>query len=248
MPWRDAQVRRVRRNEVIYRKGDACDGFFVVVFGTIRSSLFSSDGAEKPIQIAGSSNTFGEATMFQELDHYTTAIAAEDSALLFIPKVSITEQLLSNPRLAMRMLANLSYRLHMMVDDIDDFLLQPPPARVASYLLRLIPHDSPAARNVHLVLKKRLMAAQLNLQPETLSRHFRRMNDLGLVSIKGHTVTIHRVESLRQFVSANAHGPGRHASPESDPLHFDEGRELGDTLGASVGIDSLDSNHRTRHC
>ncbi|MEF7614591.1 Crp/Fnr family transcriptional regulator [Aquincola sp. MAHUQ-54] len=200
-----ADVVRVLKRDVIYRKGDACVGFYVVSYGRVRLSLFSSKGLEKPIQIAGRGNSFGEATMFQELPHYTTAIAAEDSGLVFVPQAVVVTLLQADWRLGMRMLANLSYRLHLMVDDIDDFLLQPPGARLASYLLRLSPADGGGPSSIRLELQKRLVAAQLNLTPETLSRYFREFSDAGLITLEGSHVTIHSIDGLRCYVAAETH-------------------------------------------
>lgn len=195
------RVVRVSKREVVYRKGDPCDGFYIVSYGRIRLSLFSTRGVEKPIQIAGAGNSFGEATMLQELAHYTTGIAVEDSGLIYVPKDVVTELLQSDWRLAMRMLANLAYRLHLMVDEIDDFLLQPPAARLASYLLRLVPARSIDASNVQLFLHKHLMASQLNLKPETLSRYFREFCSQGLIELQGSSITIFNVDRLCQYVS-----------------------------------------------
>ena len=197
-----ARVMRVLKRDIVYRKGDVCDGFYLVSYGRIRLSLFSSQGLEKPIQIAGMGNSFGDATMLQELAHYTTGIAVEDSGLVFVPKDVVTELLQSDGRLAMRMLANLAYRLHLMVDDIDDFLLQPPAARLATYLLRLIPPRSIETRNVQLFLHKHLMAAQLNLKPETLSRYFRQFCSQGLIELDGSRITIFSVDRLCQYGSS----------------------------------------------
>lgn len=197
----EVSVIRVLRREVVYRKGDVCDGFYIVSYGRIRLSLFSSKGIERPIQIASTGNSFGDATMLQETAHYITSIAVEDSGLVFIPKGVIVELLQSDWRLAMRMLANLACRLHLLVDDIDEFLMQPPAARLASYLLRLIPPRSLEAKNVELVMHKHLMAAQLNLKPETLSRYFREFCSQGLIGVEGNSITIFNVDQLCQYVS-----------------------------------------------
>jgi CRP-like cAMP-binding protein len=191
-----AQVIQADRREVLYRKGDACNGFFVVSYGCIRLSLYSDKGQEKPIQLAYPGNSFGEATMFQGLAHYTTGIASEDSSLVYVPRETIVQLLKGDWQLAMHLLANLSYRLHLMVDDIDDFLLKPPAQRLTRYLLRLVPQGMQERGHVRLVVNKRLMAAQLNLQPETLSRYFREFREQGLIAMAGRNITILDVARL----------------------------------------------------
>ncbi|HSV58895.1 MAG TPA: Crp/Fnr family transcriptional regulator [Variovorax sp.] len=207
-----ARVVRVSRRKVVYRKGDACEGFYIVAYGRVRLSLFSSKGMEKPIQIANPGGSIGEAAMFREIPHHSTAIAVEDCALVFVPKACVVDFLQADWRLGMRMLANLSCRMHSMGVDIDDFLSQPPAGRVASYLLRLIPAHSMDAGDIRLALHKHLVAAQLNLQPETLSRYFRDFCNRGLIKLERNCVTIFNVDRLAQFVAdENARGVGRAA-------------------------------------
>ncbi|MDM0112904.1 Crp/Fnr family transcriptional regulator [Variovorax sp. J22R133] len=195
----EARMVRVLRRDVIYRKGDVCSGFHVVSYGCVRLSLFSSKGVEKPIQVASAGSSFGEPAMLRGMPHDTTSIAVEDSGLIFIPKEAVLTLLQSDWRLGMRMLANLSHRLHQLIDDIDDFLLQPPAARLVSYLLRLVPPNSLDANNIQLTLHKHLVAAQLNLKPETLSRYFRQFCADGLIELRGNCVTIFNVVKLRQY-------------------------------------------------
>jgi CRP-like cAMP-binding protein len=196
-----ARVVRVARRNVVYRKGDTCEGFYIVAYGRLRLSLYSSKGTEKPIQIANPGTSVGEAAMFREIPHHSTAIAIEDSGLVFVPKACVLEFLQADWRLGMRMLANLSCRMHSMVDDIDEFLLQPPAGRVASYLLRLIPPQSIDVGNIRLALHKHLVAAQLNLQPETLSRYFREFCNRGLIKLERNYVTVFDVDRLCQFAA-----------------------------------------------
>jgi CRP-like cAMP-binding protein len=207
-----ARVVRVARRGVVYRKGDACEGFYIVAYGRIRLSLYSSRGTERPIQIANPGTSIGEAAMFREIAHHSTAIAVDDSALVFVPKACVIEFLQADWRLGMRMLANLSTRMHSMIDDIDDFLLQPPAGRVASYLLRLIPQQGSEAGNIRLALHKHLVAAQLNLQPETLSRYFRDFCNRGLIKLERNCITVFSTDRLSQFVAEeNARSVGRAA-------------------------------------
>jgi len=195
----EARMVRVLRRDVVYRKGELCNGFHVVSYGCIRLSLFSRKGIEKPIQVAAAGSSFGEPAMLRGVPHDTTSIAVDDSGLIFIPKEPVFELLQSNGRLGMRMLANLSHQVHQLIDDIDDFLLQPPAARLASYLLRLVPPNSLDAKNIQLTLHKHLVAAQLNLKPETLSRYFRQFCVDGLIELRGNCVTIFNVARLQEY-------------------------------------------------
>jgi CRP-like cAMP-binding protein len=51
--------RRLAKGEMLFQKGDAAKGFFVVVFGQIKLAFPSSQGNEKVVEILGPHQGFG---------------------------------------------------------------------------------------------------------------------------------------------------------------------------------------------
>ncbi|MEJ8855687.1 Crp/Fnr family transcriptional regulator [Variovorax robiniae] len=197
----EARVIRVQKREVIFRKGEPSSGSYVIAYGRVRQSLFSSQGIEKPLRVIEAGGGFGDATLLKDLAHNTTAIALEDTALVFVPKATVLALLQADPQLTLRLLCSLAGRLHQAAVDIEEFFMHPPGARLASYLLRLVPPNASEVSRVQLSLHKHLMAAQLNLTPETLSRYFREFCKLGLIELDGNSVTILDVRRLSQHAT-----------------------------------------------
>ncbi len=197
----EARVLRVQKREVIFRKGDPCCGSYIIAYGRVRQSLFTGQGVEKPLRVVEAGGGFGDATLLRDLAHNTTAIALEDSALVYVPKATVLALLHADPQLTLRLLCSLAGRLHQAASDIDEFFMHPPGARLASYLLRLVPPNGTGVSRVQLSLHKHLMAAQLNLTPETLSRYFREFCKLGLIELQGNSVTILDVHRLSQHAA-----------------------------------------------
>lgn len=197
-----AQVRlmQVLRHERIFSQGDACGGFYVVSYGHVRLSLFSKKKVERPIHLVEPGQSFGEAAVFQDQCHYMTAIATQDSGLLFVPREMMEYLLQADWRLGERMLASMAQSMRRMVNDIDDFLLQPPGKRLASYLIRIAQPKASANSSVTFALKKTLVAAQLNFTPETLSRQLRAFSRSDLISVDGGKITILDIDRLREYV------------------------------------------------
>lgn len=192
------------RKEIIYRQGDACDGFHVIVYGRIKMSLMSWNGADKPLQLMEAGCCFGDITMFNQQPYFMDVQALEDCALLYIPRKAIVELIERDSQFAMRMLGSLSSRVRGLIDDIESFSLQPPAARLVTYLLRLLPENCAKSARVDLSISKQVVAARLNLAPETLSRHFKELSDMGLVTVKGRTVLVHDVDKLGTFLGENS--------------------------------------------
>ena len=189
------------RRKVLFKRGDPCEGFHMLVSGKVKLSLVSSQGVDKPLDFVTSGGSFGDITMLLERPYYLTAQALEDSLLLYLPRNAIVRLIESDSRFAMRMLASLSMRMRNVVDDIECFSLQPPAARLVTYLLRLLPPGSMTPAKIELSMHKNVVAAQLNLTPETLSRYFRELADRGLLSLEGRTIVVNDIDRLGEYLA-----------------------------------------------
>ncbi|WP_399685282.1 Crp/Fnr family transcriptional regulator [Xenophilus sp.] len=195
----------LERRGILFKRGDPCDGFHVLAYGRIKLSLVTEQGVEKPLQVVEPGESLGDITMFLERPYYLTAEALEDCLLAYVSRQAILHLVERDSRFALRMLASLSLRMHMVVDDLESFLLQPPAARLAIYLLRLAPPDSGArSAQFELTIKKGVVAAQLNLTPETLSRHFKDLSDNGLVTLDKRSVRIHDLDRLAEYIASKS--------------------------------------------
>ncbi len=195
-------VRRVyvSRKRLIYRQGDPCDGFNILVYGKVKMSLVSWKGVDKPIQFIGPGECFGDITMFNGQPYFLNVQALEDSLYLYVPREAIVTLIEHDSRFALRMLGSLAVRVRSLVGDIEAFSLQPPAARLVSYLMQLLPANCLRTARVELTMSKNMVAAHLNLRPETLSRYFKELTDAGLVTIEGRSVLVHDVDRLGMFL------------------------------------------------
>ena len=193
--------RRLPKGEMLFQKGDAANGFFVVVFGQIKLAFPSVQGNEKVVQILGPRESFGEAVMFLGSPYPVFAEALADSLLLHIGSAPVFELLASDPLFARRMLAGLSTRLHSLVQDVETYSLRSSAQRVVGYLLQHCPQDGPGEGPVDISLptSKQVIASRLNLTPETLSRIFHDLASNGLINVSGKQITINDVRRLSEF-------------------------------------------------
>ncbi|MEF7612449.1 Crp/Fnr family transcriptional regulator [Aquincola sp. MAHUQ-54] len=200
------QVCRVeaKRKEVLFRQGDRCDGFHVVVYGKIKMSLLSWHGTDRPIQLIGQGGCFGDITMLNGEGYFLNVQALEDSLFLYLPREAIVRLIERDSAFAMAMLRSLSSRVKGIVDDIESYSLQPPAQRLVHYLLRQLPADGLKTAQIELTLCKNVVAGHLNLTPETLSRCFKELTDGGLLAVAGRRLVIHDVDRLSAFARVRA--------------------------------------------
>nr|ACF98059.1 putative cyclic nucleotide-binding domain protein [uncultured bacterium 888] len=192
---------RAEKGETLFRRGDPCNGFHVVVYGQVKLGFTSAQGAEKVVEIIGPQQSFGEALMFLERPYIVSAQTLADSLLLHVAKAAVFREIEADPLFARRMLAGLSRRLHGLVSDVESYSLRSGAQRVIGYLLREDVEHNVAGRVIELTLPttKNIIASRLNLTPEHFSRVLHELTVARLIEVDGRTVRILDVDRLRNF-------------------------------------------------
>ena len=183
---------RVTAGTVLFRRGDPCDGFHVIVLGRVKLALLAPAGAEKVVEILGPGQSFGEPVMFIGRPHMLYAEALVESLLLLIQKTAILEAIERNPAFAQRMLNELSLRLYRLVADIEAYTLKSATERVTGYLLAALPGDAIPGRPADVVLaaSKSVLASRLNITREHFSRILHELSQAGLIRVSGRNIRI----------------------------------------------------------
>ncbi|MFA5082127.1 MAG: Crp/Fnr family transcriptional regulator [Hydrogenophilaceae bacterium] len=190
---------RIRRNEVVFQKGDQPEGMHIVIMGQVKLAIPSAQGAEKVVHLAGPGHTFGEAVVFLDKPYPVSAIATQDSLILLVLKSTLENALDDSPTLSRKMLASLSIRLHELIDDMESCTLRTSMQRVVCYLSQQVPADHAEAFTIQLANSKQTIASQLNLAPETFSRVLSQLSEAGLIQVSGRAINVTSRERLIQF-------------------------------------------------
>jgi CRP-like cAMP-binding protein len=188
------------RGGILFNKGDECNGFHLLISGQIKLAFISPQGHEKVVEIIRPNQTFGEALMFMERPYIVSAQALVDSFLLHFSKSVVFDELEHDPRLARKMIAGLSMRLHQLVVDVEDYSMHSGKQRIIGYLLREVAgSESGNEAVVSLPISKGTIASRLNMTQEHFSRILHELVDLGLVTVKGRSVCIPDLDRLRKY-------------------------------------------------
>jgi cAMP-binding proteins - catabolite gene activator and regulatory subunit of cAMP-dependent protein kinases len=187
----------IRRGETIFNRGDACNGFHIVVYGQVKLIAVSPAGAEKVVRLLGPGETFGEALMFLGKPYILSAIALADSMLLNVDKAALFQELAVRPELAHKIIAGLSQRLHSFVADVQSYSLHSGTQRVIGYLLQA--QSAQGEDTIQLEVGKNVIASRLNLTPEHFSRILHDLSTKGLIQVERRSITILDSEAFRTY-------------------------------------------------
>ncbi len=189
----------VARDAQIFKQGERCHGFHIVVSGKVKL-VFSSEGIERVVRIIASGDSFGEALMFMDKDYIVSAISLEDTRLLHVDKKVLLERLDESPMMARAMLAGLSSRLFYLMGDVESYTLKNSSQRLVSLLLK--ESRGVAGKPFVINIGKAVLASRINLSAEHFSRLLRELAEAGIVHVKGRQYTILDIDKLREFGSS----------------------------------------------
>lgn len=205
------------RGLVVVRKGDVCNGVYLIVYGRVKLVISSERGAEKVLDILDQGRLFCVATVFLEKNYTVQAQTLSDCLLFHIGKNAILSELENDSQLARRMMTSLSEGIYERLVDIESCSLRSGRQRVSAYLLNEIESEKERQRVVFgeqaappgvdaspkIVLEdsKGNIASKLSLSSEHFSRILHEMADCGLLFISGRHLYIRDVEQLRRVAS-----------------------------------------------
>lgn len=186
----------------LFRHGEPADRFYFIRSGLVKLFRLSPEGDEKIIELMHAGQTFAEAVMFMGTQgrYPVNAAAVTDAQLYAFEQKGFIGLLRESTEATFGLLASMSRRLHMLVNQIESLTLQNATYRLVAYLLEQIPREVQTSPQVQLTTPKGVIAAHLAIQPETLSRILAKLRQGGFIEVHGHHITVRDVGALRKLV------------------------------------------------
>lgn len=189
---------------ILCRQGEPAERFFVVLAGQVALCLGEGDDAMCIARIVGPGGTFAESCVCGIGAYPMTARVLRPADIAALPRAALCELLERRPDLLLGMLAEMSYRLRGLVRQIGDLKMKTAAERLATHILALSGRtDGPA--EIRLPLEKKILALQLGMQPETLSRALLKLQPLGVrYRGNGNALVVRDLAALVRFAAADA--------------------------------------------
>ncbi|TVT76143.1 MAG: bacteriohemerythrin [Denitromonas halophila] len=194
-----SRLMRMPKGKVVFNRGDAPHGVYLVISGQVKLAVSNARGAEKVMDIAGPLQVFGEADALTGSAHTVFAQALTASVLLLIPQAPLLALLTRSLPFSQAVLAHLGRRYHAVAADLEAFALQTGMERVIHHLLAHARINGHGVLEAVLPAQKQIIASYLNLTPPTLSRTFQQLSEAGLIEMSGRYVRIPNKRRLLNF-------------------------------------------------
>lgn len=204
---REASEKRLSRNEILFFAGDSPSGLFVIAAGSMRAFRTGVDGREQIIHVEKAVTTIAELPLFDEGNYPSTVAAEEDSTLLFIPKDAMLRASMRYPQIALSAARLFAKRLRNCAELVESLSLREVGQRIAQLLLEEAgKQNANGSEMVSFVLPltQNQIAARIGTVREVVSRVMTRLQNRGLVVIKGRKVTLNDVAALEAYAGRDS--------------------------------------------
>jgi CRP/FNR family cyclic AMP-dependent transcriptional regulator len=193
------ELRTCRKGQLLYSQQDRAEVLFLLKRGRVQ--LYRLTPAGKRLELA----TIRPGTFFGEMPsigcslRQTFAEALEDSLICIMSRADIEGLMLAKPRVALRMIEQLSQRLALYQARLEEMAYGSVPARIAAVLLRLSRENSYKGEQAILITHQELgeMVGALRESVTKVLDEFQRM---GLVELRRGSIRVCKGEELERLL------------------------------------------------
>jgi CRP-like cAMP-binding protein len=193
--------------DIILRSRDTADDLVLLLHGDVALGTLGAPaaaGAAPALSIERSLTApawIDAASAWRTGTYVHDVQASSDVVVLKVSRSALLPVLAQHPELALRLLQVLAEQIEQLSVATRDLLHKDAEARFATWLLQRVPELPEGTTETVLTLaeRKRDIAAQLGITPETLSRLLRSLTRKGLIDVIGYSVRLLDLPRLREL-------------------------------------------------
>jgi len=178
--------------DVVFSQGDVADAVFYIEAGAVRISIVSEQGKEGVIAMLGAAEFFGEGCLAGQLLHRSSAIAAEPSSIIRIPKETMSRALHAQQAFAKMFTAFLLMRNIRIEADLVGHLFNSSEKRLARVLLLLANYGKGGGEMEVVIpeVNQDMLAARVGTTRSRINFFMKKFRKLGFIKYNG-TLKVH---------------------------------------------------------
>jgi CRP/FNR family cyclic AMP-dependent transcriptional regulator len=190
----DRKPHLVRKRQNVYLEDDEATRVYFVQAGRVKTLKTTAGGKELITGLYGPGEFFGYLTLLERTPHRDSAVAVDDSELIYIPQDDFTQLLLRNRSVSQQFICLLAGRVSEREQQLLEMAYSSIRRRVADVLVRL--HEEAPAADIH--LSRNDMAALVGMASESLIRTLSEFRQSGFIEFSPNTIRVVQLNMLRQ--------------------------------------------------
>lgn len=232
-----SQVLELPAQQRLFGIGEPILAAHILVAGAIKRCALLSDEVEKVLELVRPGEMFALSEVFGARTYASFAQAVQPSVVVALPLDRLTAIAGQHPALGLRLLQAMARRHYAAEFEVVAHHALSGTQRVLDYLLHLAGDRRGIAgeTTVRLDASKKLIAARLDMTPETFSRTLRQLSSDGLIVVDGRAIHIQN--------ATLGHGKAAADRPPRAPLRYPKMDRKADTPSPAMLV-NLCGRHR----
>ena len=188
------------KDDSLFRSGEPAEAFFIVESGAIKLWNVSPAGREIVVEVIRPGESFALMPVMDGGSYPVTATAVVDSAVVRIPREGYVRLLSKRPEAREPATREIAQRLRGVRKRLEEMMAKSVPSRVAAHVVRIAEQRGVGLHVgavVDLGATREVVAKSIGTAREVLTRTLRRMEEDGVVALRGHRVEVRDPDRLR---------------------------------------------------
>jgi CRP-like cAMP-binding protein len=194
-----AQTRSVSRAQVLLRRGFEADQVSYIEAGRVALGVMGADEMEHQIGVLEGPCWLDASSVVLGLPHLVDAVADTPLQICTVAAIDFKKAISEMPGGAQAVLTDVAMAHRRQTEFAMSRLAKDAEARCAEWLLSHARFGAKGDLAVELQQRKRSIAAQLGIAPETLSRVLRHLREKRLISGSGRVLNLLNPTALRSL-------------------------------------------------
>lgn len=192
-----ARISTLESGQWIYGTGDALNGLYAVLDGTVHMTVPLGDDDDLLLEIVRRGQLFGQAARFGGGPRLVTAIAGEHCSLLHVPDHVLHEIARTEPDMWRNFTELLYAQLAGALQLAARMIHLPPERRVAARLVMLA-DESVSTGPLRISVNQAQLAEMTGLSRKTVNGHLQKFARANLVNLEYGTIVLRDISRLRK--------------------------------------------------
>lgn len=181
--------RKYKKGDYILVPNEPMHCLFILNEGVVKITREASDNKEQILYLLSNNEFFGETNLFANIPSTMMAVALTDTVLCTISKAHFQGLIMKHPTIALKVLEELSLRLHKLEQKLENVGGKSIDDRLISLLDDFSDKYGESVQQgtmIHLPLNREEIANYLGLTRETVSRKLAKLHKSGTLKVIGH--------------------------------------------------------------
>lgn len=194
----------VPAGQAVFERSQQAQALVALVAGEVALGIRTADGTFRTERIVRGPAWLDQGSAWLDAPHSMDAQALSGARVLVLPCAALAQGLAGAAGLAPRLIRGLAREVQALAVNTHELMHKDAPARLAQWLSqRCEPVDGAQGQAVVMLSeRKRDVASQLAITPETLSRLMRNFTRQGVIEVSGYLVRVLDVAALGRLAQA----------------------------------------------